>query len=152
MLVPAALQALRELNGSAAPAPLLFAAVSCSSEHCGASSSFEHRFYQNSSPDEVRGVRTGNAAALAEVQIILCSTHCAAVTDVLLLATTASFEADTACVAGHAACAGDSAQYWLGARPPPRLRAASAQLHRKLNCMDLCQRHLHVFLTPQHHV
>ncbi len=47
------LQALRDQNGSGSVQPLLFAAVSATAEHEGASSSFQYRFFQNSSPAEV---------------------------------------------------------------------------------------------------
>jgi hypothetical protein len=53
VLVPAVLQALRQQNGGGNAQPLLFAAVSASAEHDGASSSFQYRFFQNSSPAEV---------------------------------------------------------------------------------------------------
>lgn len=54
VLAPAALQALREhRHGSEVPcSPLLFATMSRSAEHGGASTSFQYRFYQNSSPSE----------------------------------------------------------------------------------------------------
>ena len=47
------LQALRKQNGGGSAQPLLFAAVSATAEHEGASSSFQYRFFQNSSPTEV---------------------------------------------------------------------------------------------------
>jgi hypothetical protein len=53
VLVPAVLQALREQNGGGSVQPLLFAAASATAEHEGASSSFQYRFFQNSSPAEV---------------------------------------------------------------------------------------------------